>query len=212
MPEKGLFIVFEGPDRAGKTTQARKLAAYLQSRGIETVHTREPGGTPFAEAIRSILLDPCHKVAPSAELLLYEAARAQHTQQLVRPALAAGKAVLSERYTMSTVAYQGYGRGLDLKLVNRLNKAATGGLRPDLTLVFLMPDKRFSQRSLHIAADRLELEGARFRRKVRAGYRRAAAGDARAVVINADRSIEAISAEIITLVSALKAVKRMVKT
>lgn len=211
MPRKGLFIVFEGPDRAGKTTQAKRLADYLAKLGVETVHTREPGGTPFAEAIRAIVLDPAHQVAPSAELMLYEASRAQHTEQLVRPALNAGKAVLCERYIMSTVAYQGYGRGIDLTLVNSMNKAATGGLKPDLTLVFLMPDSRFHERGAHMQADRLELEGEQFRNRVREGYRKAAEADPRAVIIDADRGIEEISAEIIERVSALPAVKRMAK-
>ncbi len=200
--------MFEGPDRAVQTTQAKKLAAALNAIGMETVHTREPGGTPFAEAIRGILLDPAHEVSPTAELLLYEAARAQHTDHLVRPALAAGKAVLSERYTMSTVAYQGYGRGLDMKLIGQLNKAATGGLKPDLTLVFLMPDKRFNERSKDFTADRLELEGEQFRKRVRAGYRKAAKADPRAVIINADKSIDEIAAEIVKKINRLAPVKR----
>ena len=210
MSNNGIFIVLEGPDRAGKSTQAKNLAEFLAECSIETVHTREPGGTAFAEAIRNILLDPAYEVADISELLLYEAARAQHTEKLIRPALAAGKAVLSERYTMSSLAYQGCGRGIALETIARLNEIATGGLKPDLTLVFLMPDERFSERGQHRRADRLEMEGDAFRLRVREGFKRLAQEDPSAVIINADQTIDNTAAEIRSIVSALPALKNRI--
>src|SRR5438046_2406772 len=117
MPPAGKFIVLEGPDKCGKSTQAALLADRLRERGFSVVHTREPGGTSFAEAIRKILLDDSHRVDPLAELLLYEAARAQHTKEKLLPALEQGQTVIAERYTLATLAYQGFARGLDLGLI-----------------------------------------------------------------------------------------------
>jgi dTMP kinase len=168
---RGLFVVLEGPDKSGKSTQARLLAARLKEEGHAVVHTREPGGTSFAEEVRRILLDPSHPVDPLAELLLYEASRAQHTEELLRPALAEGKIVVCERYTLSTVVYQGYGRGIDLKVVDAANALATGGLKPDLTFVFDIPDSEFAARDAHRPHDRLESEPEAFRARVRRGYK-----------------------------------------
>ncbi len=168
---RGLFIVLEGPDKSGKSTQARLLVEDLKAAGHDVVHTREPGGTSFAEEVRSILLDPKHAVTPLAELLLYEAARAQHTEELLRPALAEGKIVICERYILSTVVYQGYGRGIDLEVVDAANRLATGGLITDLTFVFEIPDSEFSTRDAQRPHDRLEREGQAFRERVRRGYR-----------------------------------------
>jgi len=186
---KGKFIVFEGPDRSGKSTQANLLSKYLAEKGFDVVLTREPGGDSVAEEIRSIVLDPSHKVAPVAELLLYEAARAQHTQQKIIPALEQGKIVLCERYTMSTCAYQGYGRGIDMDIINRLNDIATLNLKPDLTLVFLMSDKYFTERGEYLFSDRLEQEDEAFRMKMRKGYREIAQKTKNAVIIDADRPV-----------------------
>jgi dTMP kinase len=168
---RGLFLVLEGPDKSGKSTQARLLVEELKAAGHDVVHTREPGGTSFAEEVRTILLDPKHSVQPLAELLLYEAARAQHTEELLKPALREGKVVVCERYTLSTVVYQGYGRGLDLKVVDAANRLATGGLTPDLTFVIEIPDSEFSSRDAERAHDRLEREPESFRGRVRRGYR-----------------------------------------
>jgi dTMP kinase len=170
--KRGGFIVLEGPDKCGKSTQARKLVERLKSLKIGVVHTREPGGTSFAEEIRRILLDPEHRVEPLAELLLYEAARAQHTEETLRPALRAGKLVVCERYTLSTLVYQGFARGLDLGAVRKANRLATGGLLPDLTIVFDIPDRAFTERDATRRPDRLEREPGSFRRRVRLGYRR----------------------------------------
>ena len=189
---KGKFIVFEGPDRSGKSTQANLLSKYLADKGFDVVLTREPGGDSVAEEIRKIVLDPLHKVSPMAELLLYEASRAQHTQQKIIPALQAGKIVICERYTMSSCAYQGYGRGLDLDVINQLNDIATLNLKPDLTLVFLMSDKYFTQRGEYLFSDRLEQEDEAFRHKMRKGYREIAAKTKNAVIIDADRPVAEI--------------------
>ena len=191
----GALIVLEGPDRSGKSTQAALLVRDLRSRGLSVVHTREPGGTGFAEAIRRILLDPRHKVQPLAELLLYEAARAQHTQERLVPALKAGAVVVCERYTLATLVYQGEARGLDIPMIRRLNAIATGGLKPDLTLVLDVPDREFHRRQSR-RADRLELESRRFRRRVRKGYRRLAKTEPRTALIDADRPLEAVHEEI----------------
>ena len=169
----GLFVVLEGPDKSGKSTQARLLVEKLRALGHDVVHTREPGGTSFAEEVRRILLSTDHVVRPVAELLLYEASRAQHTDEVLRPALAAGKVVVCERYTLSTTVYQGYARGLAPKLIATANTLATGGLKPDLTFVVDIPDSEFSARDTKRAHDRLENEPAEFRRRVRDGYRKA---------------------------------------
>lgn len=134
---RGLFITFEGIDGCGKSTQMNLLADELRRRAHDVVVTREPGGTLIGEAVRDLLVsDASVNIAPEAELLLIVGARAQHTAGLIKPSLAAGRVVLSDRYTDSTVAFQGHGRGLDLAVVDRLNNFATGGLRPDLTIVF----------------------------------------------------------------------------
>jgi dTMP kinase len=189
---KGKFIVFEGPDRSGKSTQANLLSEYLTGKGFGVLLTREPGGDSVAEDIRKIVLDPAHKVSPMAELFLYEASRAQHTQQTIIPALEEGKIVICERYTMSTCAYQGYGRGIDMEVINALNDAATLNLKPDLTLVFLMSDKYFTQRGEYLFSDRLEREDEAFRLKMRQGYRELAAKTKNAVIVDADRPVAEI--------------------
>ncbi|MDR0953698.1 MAG: dTMP kinase [Elusimicrobiota bacterium] len=189
---KGKFIVFEGPDRSGKSTQASMLSKALSENGFDVVLTREPGGDQVAEQIRNILLNPDHNVSDMAELFLYEAARAQHTQQKIIPALMDGKIVICERYTMSTCAYQGYGRGIDMKIINQLNSIATLDFQPDLTLVFLMSDKYFTQRGEYLFSDRLEQEDEAFRHKMRQGYREIAQKTPNAVVVDADRPVKEI--------------------
>ena len=138
-PMTGLFVTFEGGEGSGKSTQLARLAARLRARGIEPLVTREPGGTPLAEGIRDLLLDPARRPGAMSEALLMEAARADLVASLVRPALAAGRVVLCDRYDDSTLAYQGAGRGLDPGLLAILNRAATGGLEPGLTLLYDVP-------------------------------------------------------------------------
>lgn len=196
---KGKFIVLEGPDRCGKSTQAKLLFNYLLEHGKDVVLTREPGGTPTAEKIRQIVLEPGLDVRPAAELLLYEASRAQHTQEKILPALEAGKVVLCERYTMSTCAYQGYGRGIDLQTIHTLNNIATLGLKPDLTLVFLMSDKYFTERGEYLFSDRLEQEDLSFRQKMRTGYKELVSQTSGAYLIDADNDINQIQHHVISL-------------
>jgi len=169
---KGFFVVLEGPDLSGKSTQAARLVRALRRRH-KVVHTREPGGTRLAESIRRLLLDARRRIAPVAELLLYEAARAQHVREKIRPALERGAVVVSERFTMATLAYQGCGRGLPLAMLRGLNRIATGGLEPDLTLVLDLPEAARAGRGRK-RLDRLEKEPAEFGRRVRDGYRRLA--------------------------------------
>jgi len=173
--KKGIFIVLEGPDRSGKSTQAKLLKTWLENRGISAVLTREPGGTRVSEQVRKILLTPGNSIARLTELFLYESSRAQHTLEIILPALKAGKAVVSDRFTMSTAAYQGYGRGLPLKTVNTLNTIASCALKPDLTFVFDIPDRVFAQRERAAqklkGPDRMERESAVFRKRVNRAYK-----------------------------------------
>ncbi|MBI4060788.1 MAG: dTMP kinase [Elusimicrobia bacterium] len=196
---KGVFIVLEGPDKSGKSTQARMLAEALRAKGREVLHTREPGGTSVAEGVRRVLLDPNLTIDPLTELFLYEASRAQHTSEKIRPALEAGKIVVSERFTMSTDAYQGAARGLGLAITATLNKIATGGLRPDLTVLLDIPAAEFDSRDPGRELDRLERESADFRGKVRRGYLKAAKADPRAVVLSGRLPADVLHAKILAL-------------
>lgn len=193
---KGKFIVLEGPDRCGKSTQAKLLYNRLVECGHEVVLTREPGGTPTAERIRQLVLEPGLDIRPMAELMLYEASRAQHTQEKILPALEAGKTVICERYTMSTCAYQGYGRGIDLKVIEALNQEASLHLQPDLTLVFLMSDKYFTERGEYLFSDRLEQEDVVFRQKMRQGYLEMVQTTPNAYLVDADRNIDEIQNQV----------------
>jgi dTMP kinase len=168
----GCFIVLEGPEGAGKTTLAAALVARMRRDGREVVSIREPGGTPVAEALRGELLDRDREWTPEAELLYMVTARADLVTHVIRPALAAGKVVLSDRYDLSTMAYQGAGRGLPMEQVRWVNGAATGGLVPDLTLVLDLDPAvgRARQAAAGKGADRLERESAAFHDRVAAAY------------------------------------------
>ena len=157
MTARGRFLAFEGPEGAGKSTQIDRLAQRLAARGRSVVVTREPGGTPAGDRIRAVLLDPELRVDPLAEFLLYAAARAQHVRERILPALDAGSDVLCDRFAASSVAYQGYGRGLDPAWVEEVNRVATGGLRPDATVLLdLAPDVGLARIAARGATDRLE--------------------------------------------------------
>jgi dTMP kinase len=173
MDMKGLFITLEGIDFSGKTTQARKLASYLRENGYGVLLIREPGGDRISEKIRKILLSEKNAgMSELAELLLYEASRAQLTQKMILPALREGKVVVCDRYYDSTLAYQGYGRGLDKKIITYLNHIATLGLSPDLTILIDVPVKVSLQRKVKNKRkeDRLEKERIEFHKKIREGY------------------------------------------
>lgn len=166
-----MFITIEGPDGSGKTTQARRLAAYLRERGYPVFATREPGGTEIGDQIRAILLAPTNAaMLPTTEILLYSASRAQIVGEIIRPHLARGEVVLCDRYFDSTLAYQGYGHGLDLTALRSITNFATGGLLPDLTIYLDVPVEVGMQRKVGQDLDRLEQYDMEFHRRVRAGY------------------------------------------
>jgi dTMP kinase len=169
------FVTFEGVEGSGKTTQIRHLSSDLAAKGVPHLVTREPGGTPLADEIRNLLLSPREEeVSPETELLLYEAARAQHVRAFILPALSAGRAVLCDRFCDATLAYQAHARGIPAVPVEWLNRFAAGGLVPDLTLLFdLPPEAGFSRiGGRGRAADRMERESLAFHRAVRDGYLR----------------------------------------
>ncbi len=172
MPEPGLFVVVEGPEGSGKSTLIRALAERMAAAGQEPVVVREPGGTPLAESVRRTLLEADHQVAPVAELFLFLAARADLTAQVLRPALARGRVVVADRFTLSTEVYQVLGRGLDGALVAAGNAAATGGCRPDVTLVLDLPPGvgRERQEAAGKALDRLDRESAEFHDRICRAY------------------------------------------
>lgn len=173
MTRRGFFVVLEGPDGSGKSTLVGPLAERLRAGGIEPVVVREPGGTRAAEIARQALLDPEHPLGPLAELFLYLAARADLVATVIEPALAAGRVVLSDRFAMTTEAYQMAGRGLDPDLVRAGNQAATRGLRPDLTLIIDLDPQIGLARQVAAGKpqDRLEREGFEFHRRVVEYYR-----------------------------------------
>ncbi len=202
--KKGFFIVLEGPDRSGKSTQAAMLKEWLEQQGMQTILTREPGGTAISEKIRKILLDPQVKAVPVAELFLFAVSRSQHTAEIIKPALAAGKIVISDRFTMSTEAYQGYGRGLPAGVIRTVNRIATEGIKPDLTVVFDVPEQEFEKRIREAeeknGPDRFEREDIEFRRRIQKAYRTFSRrkGIKR---IDASKSIDEIQSELRVLVS-----------
>ena len=195
---KGVFITFEGCEGCGKSTQVRELENHLKAQGCEVVSTREPGGTSVAESIRSILLDPGNEtLSPVTELLLYEAARAQHVRERILPALEAGKTVLSDRFFDSTTAYQGAGRGLGAEDVVRLHAIATGGLTPDLTIVIDVPAALGLARATQGGSDRIEREKIDFHERVRAEFLRLAQAEPdRVSVVDGTKSIDDVAAAI----------------
>ena len=167
--KKGLFITFEGADGCGKTTQLNNVKNFLEEQGFDVVITREPGALDIGQKIRNILLHHDGIVADRCEMFLFLADRAQHVETFIKPAIEQGKIVLCDRHTDSTIAYQGYGRGQDIKLLNDLNKIAVNGIFPDLTLLFDVSTEVAQQR-VGSEKDRMESNGVEFHRKVRNGY------------------------------------------
>lgn len=192
--QRGLFITFEGGDGAGKSTHLEFVRDTLAARGVDVLLTREPGGTPLGQVLRRLLLESGagDAVSPVTELLLMAADRAEHVARVIRPALEAGKVVVSDRYADSSVAYQAYGLGLDLEAVRAVNRLATGGIEPDLTLLFDLPvgvgpSRRRAQ------GDRIESRDPAYHERVRTGYLELAAADpGRFVIIDASQPVEAV--------------------
>ncbi len=196
---RGVFITFEGGEGCGKSTQIGLLEAVLAGLGLGVVVLREPGGTDLGEVVRAILLDRAHDaMSARAELLLYEASRAQLIVERIRPALAIGEVVVCDRFTDSTLAYQGYGRGLLLEEIAQLNRMTTGGLTPDLTVMLDIAPVIGLARATHGGTDRLEAEDVGFHERVRRGFLELAAADpARCVVIDASGTAEEVHAHVI---------------
>ena len=194
--QRGLFITLEGIDGCGKSTQAMMLYGYLQSLGKRVLLFREPGSTPVAERIRAILLNKKLKIEDVTELLLYQAARYEVTAREIKPALENGTIIVCDRYYDSTTAYQGYGRQLDIRMVKSMHKIATGGLVPDLTLLFDVDLETAASRQGK-KKDRLESQSKAFFARVRNGFLEIARKERRRVkVIDATRTIEQVFLEV----------------
>ena len=207
----GLFITFEGIEGSGKSTQAQALARYLRDQGFEVVETREPGGTPVAEHIRKVFLRPTRErrpvdsLIPECEVALILAARGQHVANLILPALEHGAVVICDRFSDSTLAYQGFGRGLPLRELQSLIRWAAKGLTPDATFLFDLPVSQGLRRRLNSAdVNRLDHETAAFHQRVRKGFLSLAQQASRRIhTINAGRSTQAIARQLITLIAPL---------
>lgn len=193
---KGLFITFEGTDGCGKTTQIELLKTYLENKGHTILLTREPGAKGLGTKLREILLNYEGEVSPNCESFLFLADRAQHIDTIIKPAIERGEIVLCDRHTDSTVAYQGYGRGLDLNQINMLNTIATSGFKPDITFVFDI-DIETAQKRVGKTKDRMESAGVEFFKKVRQGYLDIAKSEPERVkVLDATQTIEDISNQV----------------
>ncbi len=164
-----MFITIEGPDKAGKTTQIKLLKKYAEDRGLNWVFTRNPGATSLGSRLRDIVLDNKEVISDKAELMLYLADRADHVATLLKPALAEGKLVICDRFTDSTEAYQGYGRGIDIKTIKMMNALVCEGVEPDLTIMLMVSDTEALKRTKE--TDRLESENKLFFIRVRNGYK-----------------------------------------
>ncbi|MGQ9678424.1 MAG: dTMP kinase [bacterium] len=199
---EGLLITFEGVEGSGKSTQAELLRVYLESKGLEVVFSREPGGTEIGERIRDILLEPAFRqMEAETELFLYLASRLQDVREKILPALRAGKVVVVDRFSDSSVAYQGYGRGLGEKFVSRLNKVATGGLKPNITILVDVSVSVGYRRKEMSTLDRMEREEVQFHERVRYGYLRLARrAPGRIKVVAGDREPMEIQREVRLLV------------
>lgn len=204
---RGLFITFEGIDGCGKSTQFNMLKEHIEASGVPYIVVREPGGTVIGEKIREILLNKKNdKMTPRAELLLFEAARAQIVEEKILPALESGVTVLCDRFFDSTIAYQGYARGLGIDTVKNMNMYATGGLAPDATFLINLPIEVAVKRRVGRgeADDRMEALGLKFQEDVAKGYLEAAKDCERIKVINGDRTPDEIFSEIKSIYEGLK--------
>jgi dTMP kinase len=198
---RGVLITFEGVEGSGKTTQLTRLGRWLERRGFRVERTAEPDGTALGVAIRRLFALPQLRPTPLAETFLFLAARQQHVNERIRPWLAQGRIVLCDRFVDATIAYQGYGRGLDLDLIRELNVQATGGILPDVTLVFDLEPRAGLRRIGRRRLDRFEREALAFHRRVRRGYREIHRAEPKRVhLIRAARLPAAIAAEVRTIV------------
>ncbi len=201
----GKFITFEGGEGSGKSTQVLQLARWLEEQEIEVVTTREPGGAPSAEIVRSLLVEGAvDRWQPISEILLHNAARAEHIAHTVAPAIAEGKWVISDRYADSTMAYQGYAHGFDREIIRRIHEAATGGLMPDLTLILNVSVESGLARAGKRSGDedRYERMGPEFHERVRAGFLEIARRDPkRCCIIDAEAELETVSRSVIDAAS-----------
>ncbi|MBE7515462.1 MAG: dTMP kinase [Chloracidobacterium sp.] len=206
---EGKFITLEGIDGSGKSTQLKMLADALRRQGIEAVTTREPGGTPLGRRLREAFLETHEAVSPIAELLLFAADRAQHVEHLIKPSLAEGKIVISDRYADATAAYQGAGRGFPLDTIAEVIRLATAGLSPDMTLFFDIPVESAVQRmqvrpDSEAKANRMDAETAEFYDRVRRAYLDIAARESdRFVVIDASHTVEEVHRKVMLAVGRL---------
>ncbi|TVQ65011.1 MAG: dTMP kinase [Phycisphaerales bacterium] len=200
---EGRFIVFDGPDGSGKTTQLRRFTRACRARGVRLCEVREPGGTPVGERVRDILLDRAHEeMAVRCETLLYMASRAQLVEQVIRPALAQGELVVADRFVSSTLAYQGAAGGIPIDDINTLARIACDSVRPDLVVIFDV-DERAAAKRLGLLLDRMEAKGAAFHKRVREGYlEQARAEPDRHLVIDASHDADTVTASLFDALSA----------
>lgn len=198
---EGFFITFEGSEGSGKSTQSRLLADYLKSRGLEAVYLREPGGTEIGEKIRHILLAPENEsITPITEMLLYSASRGQAVSEVIKPSLSQGKIVICDRFLDSTVVYQGYGLGVDIKLIKDIGNLVTQGIKPDLTIFLDLPIKRGLMHRRD-KKDRIEQRPLSYHRRVRKGYLELAKAEAgRIKVIEVHKDVQVTQSKIRELV------------
>lgn len=205
---KGVFITFEGIDGAGKTTQQHLAAQALRNRGYDVVESREPGGTQLAEGVRKLVLDASLPLTTDTQTLLYLAARSEHVDKLLRPSLAAGKIVICDRFSDSTLVYQGLAQGKSLTELDRLrqlNAFATGSLVPDLTLIFdASPEKLLARRAQRGVNDRYEQQGLEFQKRLREGFLQLAKYEPQRIqLIDADASVDEVSKAVLAAIGSL---------
>jgi dTMP kinase len=179
---RGKFITFEGSEGCGKSTQSKVLYKYLKAKGYNVIYLREPGGTKISERIRKILLDPKNHISPICETLLYIAARAQLVYEIIKPALSKGKIVICDRFLDSTLAYQGYGLGIDIDFIKRVGKLVTCAIKPDLTILLNLPVKD-GLKYRKLRKDRIEKRSLKYHQRVRKGYLKLASQEPRRIKI-----------------------------